>query len=147
MRWYRTDPVQEVGALLLTGAQADARLAAALARRAGTLDALRVAHGLDWAVVFGAPLAGEADLLLPWLADAIGLYMAAKDWWFPVGSWLDVPEQHRLAVLQALADVNGIAPPAIVLPRFVGEVSTEVDLYPIGHSVQFRESILASVVR
>jgi hypothetical protein len=147
MRWYRTDPVQEVGALLVTGAQADVRLAAALARRVTTLGALRVAHGLDWSVVFGAPLAGEADLVLPWLPDAIGLYTAATDWWFPVGSRLDVPERHRLAALQALADANGIAPPAIVLPRLVGEVATEVDLYPIGQSVRFRESILARVAQ
>jgi hypothetical protein len=144
MRWRRADKVQEIGALIVTGSSAAERLAAAMAGKSAYFQALVVAHGAGWAAVFAAPLEGETERVLPRIAAATPLYEAAKGWWFPVGTALDVPEHLLTALLAAFADHRRIVLPAIVVPRFSGEVASEADVYLVRDSVAFHDSALAA---
>jgi hypothetical protein len=142
MRWRRTDKVQEIGALIVTGPGAPARLAAAMARKSVLFQALAVAHGRDWAAVFAGTVAGEGDPILPRLSGATALYRAGH-WWFPVGTRLDAPDHAQDALLAALAAHHGIALPAILIPRPDGEDGA-ADIYPAGDPAPFAISGLAA---
>lgn len=145
MKWRRTDPVQNVGASIVRGADAHGRLAAALSRRPAAFGALMVAQGDAWAAVFGAPPAGESEVVLPRVPGATHLYEVERGWWFPVGLVLDVPDRHAAALLQALATPHGIRPPAILLPHSGTDAGRgAVDLFPTDEAVRFAQSPLAS---
>lgn len=143
MRWRRTDAVQEIGALIVTGPGAPERLAAALARKSALFHALMVAHGRDWAAVFASPVAGETDSVLPYLPGATALYRAGGGWWFPAGVRLDAPDHVRDALLSALAAHHRIDLPAVVLPR-LEQGDGSADVYPVGDAAPFLESGLAA---
>jgi hypothetical protein len=135
MRWCRTDPVQEVDALIMTGDGARELLISAMARKSAPFQALAVVHGTRWAALFAASPEAGTDPVLPRLAGATPLYRAHPDWWFPVGMRLDVPDHVHDALLVAFAEHHGFAPPAIVLPRPSGEG----DVHLVRHPMPFGE--------
>ena len=132
MHWRRVDPVQAVDALLLIGDEASARLDAALLAKPAFARSLPFAVGVDWAALFGRPLQGEDQPVLPRIAGAIPLYRAQPGWWFPVGSALDVPDSAQAELLKDFARHAGWAPPVIIVPRFGSRsFSCDVDAYPV----------------
>lgn len=141
MRWRRTDPVQAISALLLTGPDAAHRLGTAMAAKSTLFHRLRVAHGDDWAAVLGAPLFGEAEIVLPRIDGATALYEAPRSWWMPVGLVLDLPERLHDLLLMGLAKARGFAPPAILVPSGEGE-GDAVHVYPVGGALCFSDSEL-----
>lgn len=140
MRWRRTDAVQEVDALLLTGADAAERLHATLGRRPALYGALTFVAGADWAALFAAPMVEEREAVLPRVAGTTALYRAAPGWWFPVGTALAVPDHAREDLLAALAAREGIGSARVIaIPSFAGETSAEVDLYHARDAVPVRD--------
>ncbi len=139
MFWRRTDPLQEVGALIVRGGDAAARLARAMAARP-VLGGLTVCVGEEWAAVFGAALDGGDGAVLPRVEGAIALYEAIPRWWLPVGVAIDLPDFARDAVMAALAAEHGIRSPVVVIPR---DGSDEADAYAIQGAVPFARSVLA----
>lgn len=134
MHWCRTAPVQEVGALIVIGADAVDRVLDTLAFKSALFAALQVDHGADWIAIFAAPLAGPGpERMLPRLTDAIALYEEAPGWWLPVGTELGEPAHVRSALRQALCDAHDLDPPAIVVPRFTGTATRadQADIYVV----------------
>lgn len=142
MRWRRTDPVQEIGALIVTGPGAAERLAAAMASKSVLFQSLAVEHGRDWAAVFAGPVAGESDPVLPRLQGATPLYRT-QGWWLPVGVALDAPDHVHAALFAELAAHHRIGLPAILIPRFNGE-DESADVYPVADPVPFAQSGLVA---
>jgi hypothetical protein len=114
MRWRPTDPVQEVGAVIVTGPAAVARLADAMTRKASLIQSLPVVHGPAWAVVFAAPLSAPArdgeDRVLPRLEGATPLYEAEPGCWLPVGVALDAPDHALPALWRMILDHYAVTP-------------------------------------
>lgn len=132
MHWRRVDRVQAVGALLLTGTDAPARLTEALAGKPAFLRDLPRAMGEGWAALFARALPGEEQPALLRLPGALALYEARPGWWFAVGSELAVPPGVQDELLRAFGQSVGLAPPLIVVPRFDdAELSRDVDVYPV----------------
>ncbi|NEX92581.1 hypothetical protein [Caulobacter sp. 17J65-9] len=135
MRWRRTDPVQEVGAMIAVGAEAAGRLVETLAARPRLAAVLPVAKSADWAVVFAASLPGEQDRLLPRMGDATPLYEAAPGWWLPVGAVLDAPDHARADLWAGLGEREGLRAPTVCLPRFgSADITGEADVYLVEHA-------------
>lgn len=111
MRWRRVDPVQHIGALMMTGPAAPDRLAAALARKAALFRTLPDEQGDDWAVLFAT---GEG--LLPRIEGAVPLHEAAPGCWLPVGIVVDAPDHVLPSLWKMLADSHDVRPPFVVLP-------------------------------
>jgi hypothetical protein len=141
MRWRRVEPLQDVSALLMTGAEAPRRLAGAMAAKPALLRALPVAFGEDWAAIFASP-AIEEDALLPRLADTMALYEAVAGIWLPVGVVPAIPDHAKAAVLRAMLEREGVAAPAILVPRAPGGKDAAADLYVIGETMPFDRSAL-----
>lgn len=131
MHWRRADPVQEVDALILTGADAPRRLAEALAGKPAAFQALKMVRGAEWAAIFAGELDGVP--VLPRVAGAIALYRVAPGWWLPVGVAVEAPAHAQGALFAALGDWFGVVAPAILVPRFAdGDVTDAADAYPVG---------------
>lgn len=139
MIWSRTEPVQDVAALIVRSGDAAARLARAMAARP-VLGGLSVCVGEQWAAVFGAALDGGDGTVLPRVEGAIALYEAMPRWWLPVGVAIALPDFARDAVMAALAAERGIRGPVVVIPR---DGSDEADAYAIQGAVPFARSVLA----
>lgn len=148
MRWRPTDPVQEVGAVIVTGPAAVARLADAMMRKSSLIQSLPVVHGPAWAVVFAAPLSSPArdgeDRVLPRLEGATPLYEAAPGCWLPVGAALDAPDHALPALWRMILDHYAVTPPIVLVPRAGSVDGSEIvgDLYPIRDPVAFAQSAL-----
>ncbi len=135
MTWRRTDPVQEVGALLAVGPGAAARVATEMAGRPAVLRALEVARGDDWIVVFAGALSdptAAGETVLPRLAGAIPLYEESPGWWLPVGVEMTAPTHVHAALRKAMARDNDFDAPVVVVPRLDGADAEAADVYPVG---------------
>lgn len=145
MLWKRTDPVQTVDALIAIGASVVDAMAVAMAGKPGRFRTLRVEVGDDWAALFAAPIPDAEEAVLPHLAGTRPLYLAARDFWLPVGVAMAVPDHARDPLLRAMFDHYCVAPPAIAVPRFAdGQANTrEADLYLIREPIPFGQSALA----
>jgi hypothetical protein len=132
MAWRRTDPVQEIGALILVAEDAARRLAETLRQKPALLAGLKAEHGLGWAALFAAPVGTEGEVVLPRIAGAIPLHERADGWWFPVGTRLDVPAHVEQPMIAAMAAAHGVRTPAVAIPRFEGgNRASAADIYPI----------------
>lgn len=139
MHWRRTDPVQEVTALLLVEPGAARRLAQVMAGKPQAFRKLAIESGEGWSVIFGAPLigaSGASEVILPRVPGAAPLHEAAAGWWLPAGVVLDAPTHAHDALWQAIAGQAAAAPPIVVAPRFPDEAlrTAEADLYPIRYA-------------
>jgi len=145
MHWRRTDPVQSVGGLLVTGPGAADRLADAMIRKSALLQALPVEHGEDWAAVFAGPVGQDADVVLPRIDGSTPIYASGEGWWLPVGVEVDAPEPARAALWRAMGDHWGVRPPAIVVPKLTEGVirSREADLFLVREPIPFAKTVLA----
>lgn len=131
MRWRRTDPVQDVVAMILTGPDAPDRLASALAAKSALFRSLPVEHGADWSAVFAAPLEGDGgESIVPRIPGATALYLAARDCWLPVGVVLDAPDHAAPDLWRRLREQPSIGAPMIVIPRFdTAGMTAQADVY------------------
>ena len=144
MRWCRTDPIQNVDALLFDHQIAVDAMASAMVRKSSLLQALPTAHGKGWAAIFTQSADIDDHDVLPHLANAIPLYRSEdRRWWFPVGITLAAPPQLRDALLTRLAERNAIHDSAILVPHIAADTSgptDEVDVYLISQTTPFKHS-------
>jgi hypothetical protein len=131
MCWRRTDPVQDVGAMILIGPAAFERLASALSGKSALFRGLLVEHNADWAVVFAAPLEGvDGGSILPRIEGATPLYLAAQQCWLPVGVALDAPDRIAPGLWVRLREQASRETPLVFVPRFRdGPAADAADVY------------------
>lgn len=140
MFWRRTDAVQDVGALILVGADATDRLARALAAKPAPFRALPFAHGRDWAALFAAD-DGEGTTILPHIGGAIPLHAVARDIWLPIGVAVDAPDHAVAELLAALCARHRVGPPVVILPS--RDAAGEGDLFAIDYRLPFDRTLTA----
>jgi len=139
MRWCRTDPVQEVDALIVIGPDAPERVTTTLSRKSGLFASLTIEQGEGWVAIFAAALDGGTETLLPRLPDATALYAMVPGWWLPVGIRLAVPDHAQAELIAAMCDRFGMTSPAIIVPRFgrpdsdIEDCTDHADIYLIRH--------------
>ena len=134
MHWRRVDPVQQVGALLLTGADACDAALVDLARRKGHFSHLDVVTGSGWlalvpsaAITVGTP---PRDLVLPFWTGATSLYYRLQDVWLAVGWECGVPPHVEPTLLRSMLARDSIASAVIVVPSAGTAQTTRcADLY------------------
>jgi hypothetical protein len=142
MHWRRIAPVQEVGAQIICGSGAVARVTERLAGKSRLFDDLRVDHGEDWIAIFAASLIAERhppELFLPNLGG-VALYEEAPGWWLPVGVEFAAPAIARGAMRDALLTAYSVRAPVILVPRFddAATITDHADLYAIGELKPYR---------